>query len=145
MEFRRRKKAPVDIGLIPMIDVLLVLLFFFMLATTFRQHTDIEINLPEANGGEVQEQGEAINLFISAAGDYALASGSGGKAKSIAKPDVESLKAALAQLPPQSKLLPFIINADGKTPHQAVVTALDAANQTGFRHLTFAINPPDQK
>ena len=143
MEFRRRRRAPVEIGLIPMIDVLLVLLFFFMLATTFRNHTDIKINLPQADGSEVQEQGESINLYISAAGGYALASG--GKAKPIAKPDVESLKAELLQLPPQSKLLPFIINADGKTPHQAVVTALDAANQTGFHHLTFAINPPDKK
>jgi biopolymer transport protein ExbD len=146
MEFRRRRRAPVEIGLIPMIDVLLVLLFFFMLATTFRHHTDIKINLPQADGSEEQEQSASINLFISAAGEYALASGiGGGKAKSIAKPDVESLKAELAQLPPQSKLLPFIINADGKTPHQAVVTALDAANQTGFHHLTFAINPPDKK
>ncbi len=145
MDFRRRRRTPVEIGLIPMIDVLLVLLFFFMMATTFRHHTDIKINLPQADGSEVQEQGESINLYISAAGDYALASGSGGKARPIAKPDVESLKAELAQLPPQSKLLPFIINADGKTPHQAVVTALDAANQTGFHHLTFAINPPDKK
>ena len=144
MEFRRRRRAPVEIGLIPMIDVLLVLLFFFMLATTFRHHTDIKINLPQADGSEVQEQGESINLYISATGDYALASG-GGKAKPIAKSDVESLKAELVQLPPQSKLLTFIINADGKTPHQAVVTALDAANQTGFHHLTFAINPPDKK
>jgi biopolymer transport protein ExbD len=143
MEFRRRKRAPVEIGLIPMIDVLLVLLFFFMLATTFRHHTDIKINLPQADGSEEQQQGDAINLYISATGDYALAIGND-KAKPIAKPDVDSLKAELSRLAPQSRLLPFIINADGKTPHQAVVTALDAANQTGFHHMTFAINPPDK-
>ena len=145
MDFRRKRRAPVEIGLIPMIDVLLVLLFFFMLATTFRNHTDIKINLPQADGSEIQEQGEAINLYISAAGDFALASGKSGKAQPLTKSDVESLKAELSQLPQHSKLLPFIINADGKTPHQAVVTALDAANQTGFHHLTFAINPPDKK
>ena len=143
MEFRRKKRAPVDIGLIPMIDVLLVLLFFFMVATTFRHHADLKINLPEANGEDIQQQGKAINLFIDAKGAYALA-GEDGKAKPLANQDLEGLKAALSELAGESRQLPFIISADGKTPHQSVVSALDAANQIGFHHITFAINPPEK-
>ena len=58
MQFRRKRKTPVEIGLIPMIDVLLVLLFFFMVATTFRHHTDLKINLPEAEGSESEQPGK---------------------------------------------------------------------------------------
>jgi biopolymer transport protein ExbD len=143
MEFRRKKRAPVEIGLIPMIDVLLVLLFFFMIATTFRHHTDLKINLPEADGSEIQQQNEAINLFIDVKGEYALA-GEDGKVQPLPKQNLEALKNALQQLGPEARQLPFIISADGKTPHQAVVSALDMANQAGFHHATFAINPPEK-
>lgn len=144
MDFRRKKRAPVDINLIPMIDVLLVLLFFFMLATTFRQHTDLKINLPEAGGSAVEQAGNAINLFIDAKGQYALA-GDKGKPKPLAEQSLAGLKQALAGLSAESRQLPFVINADGQAPHQAVVSALDVANQLGFRHATFAINTPEAK
>ena len=143
MEFRRKKRAPVEIGLIPMIDVLLVLLFFFMVATTFRHHTDLKINLPEASGEEIEQSAKAINLFIDADGKYAIA-GEDGKPHALAEQTLASLKQALADFSRDSRQLPFIISADGKTPHQAVVSALDVANQLGFHHVTFAINPPEK-
>jgi biopolymer transport protein ExbD len=143
MEFRRKKRAPVEIGLIPMIDVLLVLLFFFMVATTFRHHTDLKINLPEASGEEIQQAKKAINLFIDADGKYAIA-GEDGKPKPLAEQSLANLKTALIEFSADAKELPFIISADGKTPHQAVVSALDVANQLGFHHVTFAINPPEK-
>lgn len=141
MDFRRKKRASVEIGLIPMIDVLLVLLFFFMVATTFRHHTDLKINLPEAGGSEIEQQGKAINLFIDAKGSYSLAD-ENGQLQALAKQDLQSLKAVLAHVSGTANQLPFIISADGKTPHQAVVSALDVANQVGFHHVTFAINTP---
>lgn len=144
MEFRRKKRQPVDIGLIPMIDVLLVLLFFFMVATTFRHHSDIKINLPEAEGSEIQQQGKAVNLYIDAKGVYSLVDEEN-KAKPLANQDLESLKSALSQLSAASRQLPFIISADGNTPHHSVVSALDLANQLGFHNITFAINPPEKK
>jgi len=143
MEFRRKKRAPVEIGLIPMIDVLLVLLFFFMVATTFRHHTNLKINLPEASGEEREQAGKAINLFIDADGKYAIA-GEDGKSQPLAEQSLQSLKDALTAFSGDAKQLPFIISADGKTPHQAVVGALDVANQLGFNHVTFAINPPEK-
>ncbi|WP_150048410.1 MULTISPECIES: ExbD/TolR family protein [Methylomonas] len=143
MDFRRKKRAPVDINLIPMIDVLLVLLFFFMLATTFRHHTDLKINLPEAGGEDSEYAGKTVNLFIDAQGRYAL-SGDDGKPQLLPEQSPEGLKNALARLPGEAGQWPFVINADGKTPHQAVVSALEAANKAGFKHVTFAINPPEK-
>lgn len=143
MDFRRKRRAPVEIGLIPMIDVLLVLLFFFMVATTFRHHTDLKINLPEASGQAVDQAVKAINLYIDAEGKYALA-GDNGKTHVLDEQTLASLKAALSAFSAEARQLPFIINADGKTPHQAVVSALDVASQLGFHHVTFAINTPEK-
>jgi biopolymer transport protein ExbD len=144
MEFRRKSRQPVDIGLIPMIDVLLVLLFFFMVATTFRQTSNLKINLPEAGITEVQPHSKAVNLFIDAKGVYAL-SDADGKNQELPTANADGLKAVLAQLPVTARQLPFIINADGQTPHQAVISALEAASQQGFNQITFAISPADQK
>lgn len=145
MDFRRKKRAPVEIGLIPMIDVLLVLLFFFMVATTFRHHSDLKINLPEANGEDIDQSAtKAINLLIDAEGKYAIAA-EDGKPQPLPEQSLPALKNALANFSAESRQLPFIISADGKTPHQAVVSALDVASQLGFHHVTFAINPPDKE
>lgn len=144
MQFRRKRRAPVEIGLIPMIDVLLVLLFFFMVATTFRHHTSLKVDLPEADGSEIEQHGKAINLFIDAKGAYAIADDAG-KSHELVNQDLDALKAALRQAAGNDRDMPFIINADGKTPHQAVVSALDVANQLGFVRITFAINTPEKR
>lgn len=143
MEFRRKRRTPVDIGLIPMIDVLLVLLFFFMVATTFRHHSELKINLPEAQGSDANEQGKVINLYVDAKGTYALA-GDDNQFHELVNQNLDGLKQALAQTAGESRQLPFVISADGKAPHQAVVSALDVANQLGFHHITFAINRPEK-
>ncbi len=143
MQFRRRRRTQVDIGLIPMIDVLLVLLFFFMVATTFRHHSELKINLPEAQGSDASEQGKTINLYVDTKGTYALA-GDDNQFHELVNQNLDGLKAALAQTAGESRQLPFIISADGKAPHQAVVSALDVANQLGFHHITFAINKPEK-
>jgi biopolymer transport protein ExbD len=144
MQFRRKSRPPVDIGLIPMIDVLLVLLFFFMVATTFRHTSNLKINLPQAGGTEVQSHAKAINLFIDAKGQYAITD-ENGKNLNLPTQNQEGLKAALMQLPDSARQLPLIINADGLTPHQAVISALEAASQQAFNQITFAISPEQKK
>ncbi len=139
MDFRRKKRAPVEIGLIPMIDVLLVLLFFFMLATTFRHHSQLKINLPEANGEQVDQTVKSLQLFIDAQGHYSIAT-EAGKPEVLPEQSLDGLKNALNTFSQDSRQLPFIINADGKTPHQSVISALDIAHQLGFYQITFAIN-----
>lgn len=145
MHFRRKRRTSVEIGLIPMIDVLLVLLFFFMVATTFRVQSNLHINLPHADAvADQQAISKAINVFIDANGFYSLADASG-KVSPLLSQDLLSLKQALAGFTQADKPQPFIINADGKTPHQAVVGVMDIANQLGFHHITFAISPIEKK
>ena len=139
MEFRRKRRASVEIGLIPMIDVLLVLLFFFMVATTFRHQSDIKLDLPKASGNDAPVSSQVINLYIAANGDLKLVSGETDQASSGTQ-SFEDIKATLMALPPEARQWPFVINADGKASHQSVISALDMANQLGFHRFSFAID-----
>ena len=137
MNFRRKKREKLDITLISMIDVLFVLLLFFMVSTTFNNHTQIKVQLPEADGGEAEQSPQMVTLTIDADGNYYLPT-DGSEPQKLADQQLETLKQALQTLPEQAKELPFIIDADGKTSHQAVITALQAAGEAGFSHITFA-------
>ena len=137
MNFRRKKREKLDITLISMIDVLFVLLLFFMVSTTFNNHTQIKVTLPEANGAPAEQSSKMVTLTIDADGAYSLAD-DGDVPQKLADQQLETLKQALQKLAVQAKELPFIINADGKTPHQSVITALEAASEAGFSHITFA-------
>ncbi len=139
MEFRRKRRSAVEIGLIPMIDVLLVLLFFFMVATTFRHQSDIKLDLPKASGNDTVSQTQVINLYIAANGDLKLAVGDAGAVSSDQQTLIE-IKASLMALSAEARQWPFIINADGKASHQSVISALDMANQLGFHRFSFAID-----
>ena len=137
MNFRRKKREKLDITLISMIDVLFVLLLFFMVSTTFNHHTEIKVQLPEADGAEAEQSPKMLTLTIDADGNYYLP-GENGVSQKLVDQQLETLKQELLKLAEQSKELPFIIDADGKTPHQAVITALEAAGDAGFTHITFA-------
>jgi len=143
MKFQRKKRENIDITLISMIDVLFVLLLFFMVSTTFNQHTEVNIKLPEAEGTEAQENPKTVSLVIDAEGIYSLV-GDDGLPRRLNDQSRAGLKQELSQLPEQAKALPFIINADDKTPNKAVMTALDLAGLAGFSHITFAtLHPTD--
>ena len=143
MRFQRKKRQPIDITLISMIDVLFVLLLFFMVSTTFNRNTQVKIKLPEANGAAAETPIKMVTLTIDANGAYIL-TGEDNKAQPLANQKIETLKQALHGLSSNKTDVPFIINADGKTPHQAVVTALEAASQEGFTQITFAAQKPAQ-
>lgn len=137
MSFSRRKRAPLEISLTPMIDVVFLLLIFFMVTTTFNQQSEIKINLPEANGEESKQVEKQIMLTINADGVYFI-SGDDGLPHQLVNQKPETLKRALIKTAGNSRQMPFIISADGKTPHQSVVTAIDIATQLGFSRVTFA-------
>jgi biopolymer transport protein ExbD len=141
VNFRRKKREKIDITLISMIDVLFVLLLFFMVSTTFNRHTEVKIKLPEADGAEAEQYPKMVTLTIDADGTYYL-TGDDGLPHELVNQQLEGLKQELLKLAEQSKDQPFIINADGKTPHQAVITALEAAGDAGFSHITFAAQHP---
>jgi biopolymer transport protein ExbD len=137
MNFSRKKRQPLEITLTPMIDVVFLLLIFFMVTTTFNQQSSIKISLPEAQGEETLPNEKIIMLTINADGIYFI-SGDDGLPHQLVNQKIDTLKRALVQAAGNTRQIPFIISADGKTPHQAVVTALDVASQLGFTRITFA-------
>lgn len=141
MNFRRKTRTKREISLAPMIDVVFLLLLFFMVTTTFNRQTQVKIKLPEANGPEVEQKKESVELIIDADGVYYL-KGADGLPHELVNQKPETLKKELQKIAAHSAHLPFIISADGKTPHQAVITALDMAGQSGFNRITFEAQQP---
>ncbi|MDO8845932.1 MAG: biopolymer transporter ExbD [Methylicorpusculum sp.] len=137
MNFHRKKREKLEISITPMIDVVFLLLIFFMVTTTFNKETALNIKLPQAEGEEPEQQPKVINLTIDAQGTYYL-SGDDGLPRELVNQKKETLKGELQKLAVVSPNLPFIINADAKTPHEAVIRALDIAGQVGFKRITFA-------
>lgn len=137
MNFHRRKRPPLEISITPMIDVVFLLLIFFMVTTTFNRQTELKINLPQANGVDVQEREKNITLVIDADGMYFL-SDDNGKLHQLINQKLSTLRKALEQAAGNTRRIPFIISADGKAPHQAVISALDVASELGFKRITFA-------
>lgn len=131
MNFRRRTRVETDINLTPLIDVVFLLLIFFMVSTTFTRETQLKVDLPEAASGEHVDAStqQQIELLISAAGEVAI------NGKTLVRPDLDTIKTALARESSGDLSLPVVITADANTPHQAVITAMDAAGQQGFTRL----------
>ncbi len=137
MNFSSKKRTPIEVSLTPMIDVVFLLLIFFMVTTTFDQQSSIKINLPEANGESSKHEKKYIMLTINAGGTYFI-SDDEGLSHQLINQKPETLKRALIKAAGKSRAIPFVISADGKTPHQSVVTAIDIAAELGFARVTFA-------
>ena len=135
MNLRPRRPEDPDVNLTPLIDVVFLLLIFFMVSTTFRQETAIEIDLPEAAQGPIPAERQRLVVHIDAMGRYFI------NDQALADTELETLKTALAAAAGDERDLPFVIRAAGDTPHQAVVTAMDAARQLDFRRLAIATIP----
>ena len=130
MKFPRKPREPVDINLAPLIDVVFILLLFFVVTTTFTRETQLKIDLPEAVSGSAPEVTKTpLEILVGVDGSFAL------NGKSLSKNDLASLMEALRLESGGDKSLPVMLSADGKAPHQAVVTAMDAASKLGFAHL----------
>ncbi|WP_341705951.1 biopolymer transporter ExbD [Halopseudomonas sp.] len=131
MNFRRQKIEEVSVNLTPLIDVVFLLLIFFMVSTTFTRETQLKLDLPEAVSGERVEDRTVtqLELTINASGEMAL------NDRTLIASDLKTLMAALQKESGGDNQLPLVITADGQTPHQFVITAMDAAGQLGFNRL----------
>ena len=138
MRFARRSRAEVEVNLTPLIDVVFLLLIFFMVSTTFTKETRLSIDLPEATGDPARIVEQQIEVSITRSGDYAI------NEVALIKSDLENLKIAIGKVSNGDDTIPMIITADARTPHQAVVTAMDAAGQLGFIHLSITTRNTDQ-
>nr|WP_145551961.1 biopolymer transporter ExbD [Variovorax boronicumulans] len=132
MNFRRRGTEEPEINLIPFIDVLLVVLIFLMLSTTYSKYAELQVRLPLANAEAQRERPREVVVSIAADGRYAI------DRQPLDGRSVELLVQALLGATKGVQEPIVVISADASTPHQAVVTAMDAARRAGLQQLTFA-------
>ncbi|MDI1302729.1 MAG: biopolymer transporter ExbD [bacterium] len=139
MKFRRPAPDPLEINLTPLIDCLLFLIIFFMLSTTFTKASKLQISLPEAKGDVAPASAHNIEVSVSASGVYAV------NGQVLASKQATSLRSAIEKASEGRRDVPFMISADGNTPHQAVVTVMDVAGQMGFQGLSISTRQPEDK
>jgi biopolymer transport protein ExbD len=132
MKFGRRRLDEPEINLIPFIDVLLVVLIFLMLTTTYSRFTELQINLPAADATKMPERPGEVIVAVAGDGRYAI------NRKPVDGRSIEVLTAELLAAANGKPDTVVIISADAMTAHQAVVNVLDAARRAGLSRLTFA-------
>ena len=132
MKFSRRRMEEPEINLIPFIDVLLVVLIFLMLSTTYSRFTELQINLPAAEAEKLKDRPAEVIVAVASDGRYAV------NRKAVDGRSVELLTAELAAAAAGRADTVVIISADAMAAHQAVVNVLDAARRAGLSRLTFA-------
>lgn len=125
-----------NIELTPLIDVVFLLLIFFMISTTFTKETSLKINLPESDGEQTAVEIRNVEVQISEKSQYAMAVDND-SAKVLINSSRDTLKRALEPFQDEEKLL-LIIRADQKAPHESVIKVMDVAQELGLTNLTFA-------
>ncbi len=139
MKFRQRPREKVNLDLTSLIDVVFLLVLFFVVTTSFNRESGMSVNLPEANPEAVPEQPDsAVEVSIDEQGRFYV------NRKEIVNTQMATLKEAIRQQMGGRKAVPLIISADARTSHQSVVTAMDAARQLGITHLSIATIEPKQ-
>lgn len=133
MNFRKgfASEAP-EINLIPMIDVLLVIIIFLMLTTTYSRFSGLEINLPTADAAEKKEEPNDIGVTITADGHILV------DKNPLSTDDVDSISTALRRVAGDRNNPLIVINADAKATHQRVIDVMQAAQGAGYAHISFA-------
>jgi biopolymer transport protein ExbD len=135
MNFRKRTREEPEINLIPFIDVLLVVVIFLMLSTTYSKFTELQVNLPVANTEAARDYPREIIVAVSSDGRYSI------NKTVIQSRSLDALATALlAANPPSkdSKDMVLIISADASASHQSVILVMEAARRAGLSHITFA-------
>jgi biopolymer transport protein ExbD len=132
MRFNRRPPEEPEINLIPFIDVLLVVLIFLMLSTTYSRFTELQVNLPSADAEKLKERPTEVIVAVSNDGRYAV------NRKPVDGRSVELLTAEIAAAAGGRSDVVVIVSADALAAHQSVINVLDAARRAGLSRLTFA-------
>lgn len=130
MKFPRPRQEPAGVDLTPLIDVVFLLLIFFMVSTTFTHHTQLALTLPEAKGQPPEQHPKAVRILVSPLGEYLI------NGEKLADNSAQGLRSALLRLGQDKTTLPLIITADAHASYQAVVRVMDVAGQLGFDKLS---------
>ena len=124
-----------EINLVPLIDVILILIIFFVVTTTFDARSVLKLQLPQANGEPSEASAKALSVLVNAEGRYFV------QDREALRTDLESLKRTIVEVAGDDRKRLVLLRADARTPHQSVVTALDALGQLGFRQISIATAP----
>ncbi len=138
MKFPRRAQRDNSINLTPLIDVVFLLLIFFMVTTTFTRETRMLISLPEAEAEVMASEQSTVEVVVSKDGSYAV------NGQSLINRDIKTIMAALKDASAGDNKMPLVITADALSTHQAVITAMDAAGRLGFETLNIATQQPQE-
>ena len=132
MNFRKHRTEEPEINLIPFIDVLLVILIFLMLTTTYSKFTELQLTLPSADTEQMRDRPRELIVSIGADGRYVI------NKTELENRSVDSIAAAMSSAAPAGGDSVVIISADANAPHQSVVSAMEAARRAGLSQITFA-------
>ena len=133
MKFRSTLRDTPEITLTPLIDVVFLLLIFFMVSTTFERRSELSIELPEASADADAPEETVIDVVLDAGGSVTV------DGEALTETRADALRHALANAAKGLDRAPqVVVSADARTPHQSVITVLDAARQAGLYRLTFA-------
>ena len=132
MNLRPHAREEIDLNLTPLIDVVFLLLIFFMVSTTFEKTAKLKVDLPEASAQAVQQPDQKIVIGIDVKGRFYI------NDRQLVNTQIKTLKLALMKVSGDNKDMPVVLRADAKTPHQSVVTAMDAAAQLGLTRLSIS-------
>jgi len=130
LKFKRQTDQEISVDLTPLIDVVFLLLIFFMVSTTFTKESHLEIDLPQSSAEPSSSPMKEIEVIVDAKGEYSV------NDRSLVNNQIETLKKAVQKLSEGNTKIPFIITADAKTPHEYVVRVMDVAGQLGFVQLS---------
>lgn len=132
MNLKPQVREEIDLNLTPLIDVVFLLLIFFMVSTTFEKTAKLKVDLPEASAQAVQQPNKKIVIGIDVKGRYYI------NDRQLVNTQIKTLKLALMKVSGDNKEMPIVLRADAKTPHQSVVRAMDAASQLGLTRLSIS-------
>lgn len=130
MKFPRTSQEEISVNLTPLIDVVFLLLIFFMVSTTFDDKLQLSITLPEADGAPLQQDSEQVEVVVTASGEYLV------NGEKLAKSDAAGLRMALLALGQEKTEMPLLVYADAKVSYESVVRVYDVAGQLGFDRLS---------
>jgi len=128
-----------EVNLTPLIDVVFLLLIFFMVSTTFQQQSRIKIDLPEATATHAAQEEETLEIVIDSQGRYFIGD------QQTVNTTSKTLKSAISKALGNRESAPVVIRADAYTPHQAVVTALDVTSQLGLTRISLATSKVEEE
>lgn len=138
MKFKRKIRDELNINITPLIDVVFLLLIFFMVTTTFTRETRLMVNLPEADAAPTEPLPDQVEITVSRNGAYTI------NGRPLVNSEIDTLMQGLELATQNDRSVPILLIADAEATHQSVVTAMDGIGQLGFTRLSIATQRPDE-